>query len=331
LKNKSVLNISGKTIVITGGSGMAGSAVARALSSINEVKIRLVFRNKNNLQKNCNNHEIKLFDLLNPSSIENPFEGADIAVLCAAETSGAGLTDTIQFDQFLINSRIDINSLKLAAEAGVKKIIYVGTASSYQEHEGYIAENMIDWQKGPSLAHFGVGWSKRVAEQFCYYLYLQKGIEVAVLRLANIYGPFAKFDSKTSNFIPALIRKAVDKLDPFPVWGNPNIKRDILFVDDFASAVIRCLRKTELEFKTFNIGSGSVVSVGEVVKLVLQAANHNPNKIEYENGPKSNLSFRGLSCKKAEIELGWIRTISNEIGLKNTTNWWMDNKETWTK
>ena len=326
-----LVDISGKQVVITGGSGMAGSAVARAISLLKDVKVRLVSRNQYKYISYDKDFEIKLFDLLNPISEDNPFKGAEIAILCAAETSGAGFSDSIQFDQFLINSKIDINSLKLAAEAGVKKIIYVGTASSYQEHDGYITENMMDWEEGPSLAHFGVGWSKRVAEKFCYYLHSHRGIEVAILRLSNIYGPMAKFDPITSNFIPALIRKAVNRLDPFPVWGNPDVKRDILFVDDFASAVIRCLRKKELGFNTFNIGSGKVVSVDKVVELVLKAASHDPYKIEYEAGPKSNLSFRGLNCKKAERELGWKSETSNEIGLKHTTIWWMKNKEKWRK
>lgn len=326
-----MLDISGKTIVVTGGSGMAGSAVSRALACIDGLRIRLVFRNNHSYMLHSHNFDINQYDLLNPNSEENPFEGAELAVLCAAETSGTGLHDYRQFDQFLINSQIDLNSLRLAAEAGVKKIIYVGTASSYQEHEGYISENEIDWKENPSVSHFGVGWSKRIAERFCYFLHQNKGIEFAILRLANIYGPQAKFNPETSNFIPALIRKAVDRLDPFPVWGTPEVKRDILFVNDFASAVIRCLLKIDLGFNTFNIGSGRVISVGEVVDLILKAASHAPKKIEFKNGHKSNLLFRGLDCRRAETLLGWVSSTSNELGLKYTTDWWMENKKIWKK
>lgn len=326
-----MMELSGKTVVITGGSGMAGSAVSRALNSFEDIKIRLISRNIDNYCVNQKNVEIETFDLLSTTFRRNPFEGADFAILCAAETSGLIHTNTKQFDQFLLNSQIDINSLKLATEAGVKKIIYVGTASSYQEHEGYITENMMDWTEDPSLAHFGVGWSKRVAEKFCQFLYMEKNVEIAVLRLANIYGPNAKFNPKTSNFIPALIRKAVDKLDPFPVWGSPDIKRDIIYVDDFASAVIRCLLKVELGFNTFNIGSGKIVNVGTIVDLVLKLTNHEPREIKFGSGPTSSLSFRALNCNKAENILDWKSTTSNKEGLKYTINWWMENKEKWKK
>ena len=207
-----MIELSGKTVVITGGSGMAGSAVLRALHSFKDIKIRLISRNINNYFVNQKNVEIKSFDLLSTTFNQNPFNGADFAVLCAAETSGLMHSKTKQFDNFLLNSQIDINSLKLATEAGLKKIIYVGTASSYQEHEGYITENMMDWKESPNSAHFGVGWSKRVAEKFCQFLHTEKNIDIAILRLANIYGPNAKFDPKTSNFILKLLRIQLEKV-----------------------------------------------------------------------------------------------------------------------
>ena len=321
----------GKTIVITGGSGMAGSAISRALNSFEDVKIRLISRNINNYLINEKNVEIVPFDLTSSSFNQNPFLGADYAVLCAAETSGLQGSNSKQFDQFLLNSQIDINSLKLATEAGIKRIVFVGTASSYQEHIGFISETELEWSKSPNISHFGVGWSKRVTEQFCQFLHVEKNIEIAILRLANIYGPNAKFDPKISNFIPALIRKANDRLDPFPVWGSPDIKRDIIYVDDFASAVIRCLLKIELGFNTFNIGSGKVVKVREIVDLILKLSNHEPKKIEFGSGPTSSLSFRALNCSKAKNELGWKNIISHQEGLKHTINWWTENKEKWKK
>jgi GDP-L-fucose synthase len=320
-----------RNVVITGGSGMAGSAVVRALSRFGGFNIKVVSRSDRLLGLNNRLFEIKQFDLLEPNGLENPFEGAEAAVLCAAETVGAGGGNKHNVDQFLVNSQIDLNSLSLAAKAGVKKVVYVGTASSYQDHVGYISEDELVWEKSPNISHFGVGWSKRVAEQFCSLLHQEKGIEFAILRLANIYGPLAKFDSKTSNFIPALVRKAVDKLDPFPVWGSADVKRDILYVDDFATAVIRCLCKSELGLTVLNIGSGKVVSVGEVVDFVLKAAGHNPKKIEYQHARKSPLLFRGLDCNKAEKELGWVSTTSVEIGVRKITEWWIENRETWTR
>ncbi|MEK9569202.1 MAG: NAD(P)-dependent oxidoreductase [Paracoccaceae bacterium] len=320
-----------RNVVVTGGSGMAGSAVVRALSRFGGFNIKVISRSNQLLGFNNRLFEIKPFDLLEPNGSKNPFEGAEAAVLCAAETVGAGGGNQHNFDQFLVNARIDLNSLSLAAKAGVEKIVYVGTASSYQDHAGYISEDELAWEKSPNISHFGVGWSKRVAEQFCNLLEKEKGIEFAILRLANIYGPLAKFDPEKSNFIPALVRKAVDKLDPFPVWGSADIKRDILYVDDFASAVISCLCKSELGHTVLNIGSGKVISVGEVVDFVLKAAGHNPKKIEYQHALKSPLLFRGLDCKKAEKELGWVSTTSVEIGVKKITEWWIENREIWTR
>jgi GDP-L-fucose synthase len=69
----------------------------------------------------------------------------------------------------------------------------------------------------PHRAYFGVGWAKRYVEKLCRFWYEKAGLEVIIARSSNIYGPFAKFDAEVSHFVPALLRKAVDKRDPFEV------------------------------------------------------------------------------------------------------------------
>ncbi len=66
-------------------------------------------------------------------------------------------------------------------------------------------------------------------------------MEIVLVRAANVFGPYARFDPSTSNFLPALIRKAVERLDPFPVWGSPDVVRDVIYSADFASDCVGLL------------------------------------------------------------------------------------------
>ena len=321
--------LDGKLVAISGGTGLAGSAVARLLCSSYSAKVRLIARSTSDSQGSGKATEFRQYDLLKRVGDGNPFEGADVAVLCAAVTAGVKGTSSNHANQLLDNVSIDINSLDLAVEAGVSRIIFVGTASSYQEFEGFVSEDDLDWSRDPASAHFGVGWAKRISERYCKRLHDETDVEFAILRLANIYGPRAKFDEATSNFIPALIKKAASRMDPFIVWGSPEVKRDILYVDDFAYAVALCLDVQELGFNTYNAGSGTVVSVGEVVEKVLTASGHHPNKLQFENRGGSPLQFRGLDCRKIEAELGWVGTTSVDVGIKATADWWLSNRKTW--
>ena len=114
---------------------------------------------------------------------------------------------------------------------GVKRIVFIGSAVIYQAFEGSITEGELDFNQDPYPAYFGFAWAMRFLEKLCAYLHEQHGHEVIMIRAANIFGPRDKFDVERSNFIPAIIRKAADKMDPFELWGTPsNLDRRYGFI-----------------------------------------------------------------------------------------------------
>ncbi len=158
---------------------------------------------------------------------------------------------------------------------------------------------------------------------------MKAGLQVISLRLANIFGPFAKFDPATSNVLPALIRKAVDRLDPFVVWGSPSVTRDLIYADDFGEAVVAALRHDNLKFDAFNIGSGTPVTVQQLAEWALEAAGHRPKHLQFEQTAPQSLDFRALDVSKAHASLGWRPRTSIQDGVRLTVDWWERNKEIW--
>ena len=81
---------------------------------------------------------------------------------------------------------------------------------------------------------------------------------------SNMYGPRDNYDPNTSHFFPALIKKIVNvkkkNLKSINVWGNGKPKRELLFVDDFADAIIYFLKK-KIKEPYINIGSGKDYSI----------------------------------------------------------------------
>jgi GDP-L-fucose synthase len=183
----------------------------------------------------------------------------------------------------------------------------------------------------PHPAYFGVGWVQRYLEKLCRFWYEKTGLEVIIARSSNIYGPFAKFDPAFSHFVPALIRKAVDKMDPFEVWGRPEVARDIIYGEDFARAIVMIMECDSLKFDIFNVGSGETTTVGDVASWALDYAQHRPREILYREDRPQTIPSRTLDCSRIRDILGWEPRHSPEEGVRKTAEWWIENKGWWQK
>ena len=257
--------------------------------------------------------------------------GCDCAVMSAALTAGAGVFSAEPWK--LVNDNVIMNVQMLQAfhEQNVRRVVFISSATAYQEFEGFIREDELDLNQEPYAAYRGIGWVARFTEKICRFWHEQAGADILIARAANIFGPYSIFDSRHSNFIPALIRKAVDKMDPFEVWGTPEVKRDVLYVDDFARAIAMILDHEGLHFDVFNIGSGHAVTVQEVVDEALKACAHKPIRVSYDAGKPSTIRFRALNCAKTNKILNWQPQITFSEGIRRTAEWWVENKGWWKK
>jgi GDP-L-fucose synthase len=155
------------------------------------------------------------------------------------------------------------------------------------------------------------------------------GMEIVLVRATNVYGPFARFDPATSNFIPALVRKSVDRQDPFEVWGSPDVTRDVIYAEDFAEAVVRLLENRGIVFDVFNVGSGQSVTVENIVELSLKQAKHTPSRLEWRPDRPATSRHRGYDCTKVRTAVDWSPGHSLEEGIAKTVRWWTENKDGW--
>jgi GDP-L-fucose synthase len=232
-----------------------------------------------------------------------------------------------------INDNLIMNAQMLEAFyfENIKRVIYIGSATLYQEFDGYIKENDLDLNKDPCSAYFGFGWVVRLIEKLCEFWHAKHGMEIVIARVSNIFGPYTKFSPQISNFISALIRKAVDRMDPFEVWGEPDVTRDVLYSEDFGRAIALMMDKNDIKFDIFNIGSGTKTTVNDAVNWVLKYTDYKNSKIKYTKDKPATFKFRALDCSKAEKILHWKPEFSVEEGIKKTVEWWIKNKEWWKK
>lgn len=320
---------SGKRIAIAGGSGMVGNALIQQSCNIPNV----------NLVASYHQHPphfthpavtYKHLNLSDKSASNELLKSADLAILAAAVTGGAKSHLQNPHQQVNQNLILNANLLEACYLEGVKRVIFISSASVYQPCETPIREDMLDLNADPVAAHFGVGWVFRALEKLCQF-WSRQGLNIQIVRASNIFGPCATFDPERSNFIPALIRKAVDKIEPFYVWGHPDVTRDVIYVSDFADAVLRLGYAKLQKFDIFNVGYGETVTVKNVVEWALQAANHQPDKIEFQNQQPMTIQQKYLDCSKFKQTLAWKPHYTPQEGINKTTQWWMENRSWWTR
>jgi nucleoside-diphosphate-sugar epimerase len=109
------------------------------------------------------------------------------------------------------------------------------------------------------------------------------------------------------------------------------VARDVIFVDDVADVIGLLFDRFDIHFDIFNLGYGKITTVGEVVDMVLQRAEHHPQRVIYTDEMPTTILLRALNCDKVKRTLNWEPKHTVYDGISVTMDWWQRNKESWKK
>lgn len=320
----------GAKVLVAGGTGLTGAAVMRRLLAADPgVRARGTYLSRAGCFLDDPRAEYVQADLRRPEDCARAAEGCDMAVLAVAHTGGAREANAAPWRQVTDNLVMDAYLLEALHQAGIKRAVYVSSASVYQPADGFIREDELDWNIDPHGIYLGVGWAKRAAEKLCRFWHEKGGMEIVIARSANIFGPCARFDPDGSHFVAALIRKAVARMDPFEVWGSLEVTRDVIYADDFGDAIVAMLARRDIVFDVFNLGSGVPTSVGEVMRAALRYADFQPKEIVRMGDAPTTIQHRGLDCTKIKDILGWTQKVGITRGIGETVAWWREKGAEW--
>jgi GDP-L-fucose synthase len=315
-------------VFVAGAAGMAGSAIVERLLRDPARRVVGSYRSTPPAVDHPRVEHVRL-DLLDRQALTRALAGCDAAILAASESGGIRMLAEQPWRQVGPNLALATTWLEALQAAGVRRAVVVGSATLYQPFGGRIREDQLDWNQDPSPEAFGVGWVTRTAEKLCELWQRTAGLDITRIRAANIYGPRARFDPARANVIPALVRKAADRLDPFEVWGSPEVTRDVIYSGDFGEAVARLLDAPGTGGEVFNVGSGRPVTVGDLVKAVLRASDNEEVRVVYTAAGPSSSPSRVLDCDRLYARLNWAPATTLEDGIRETWRWWLANRTTW--
>lgn len=306
-----------KKVLVAGGGGLIGSHTIQELLD-RGAKVRATLHSKAPVI-NDDRVEYVQCDLTKKEDCIRVMEGINLVILCAANTSGAAVMAQNPIAHITTNLLINSQILEAACLAKVERLLFVSSTTVYpavtypvKEEEGFTGE--------PHPSYFAVGWMKRYIEKLAEFYYQRYGMKIALIRPTNVYGPYDKFDFATSHVLPALMRRAVEKQNPFEVWGDGSAVRDFIYVSDLVEALLLTL-ENYAECQPINIGSGQPVTIKESVELILKiTGNHAP--AIYDASKPTTIPMRVVDLTKAETILGFKPKVSLEEGLRRTIDWY---------
>lgn len=165
--------------------------------------------------------------------------------------------------------------------------------------------------------------SKASADLFVLAYYRTYGLPVTISRCSNNYGPY-HFPEK---LIPLIISRALAD-EKLPVYGKGENVRDWLHVSDHCDAIDLIIHNGRVG-EVYNVGGHNEKTNLEVVKTILKALGKPESLIEFvTDRPGHDLRY-AIDPTKLETELGWKPKYTFETGIRQTIQWYLDNREWW--
>tara|TARA_B100000959_G_scaffold285116_1_gene358788 strand:- start:87 stop:1016 length:930 start_codon:yes stop_codon:yes gene_type:complete len=294
-------------IFIAGHNGMVGSSILRHFKSKNYNKIYFIEKKKLNLL-----NQEKVFNYL--KKIRPEF------VILAAARVGGILANQKMKSQFLYeNLQIQNNIIHGSYLSNVNNLIFLGSSCVYPKNckqpikEKYLLNGELE------KTNDAYAIAKISGIKMCENYSREFGLNYKTLMPCNLYGPNDNYDSLSSHFFPALLKKIYfaksQNKKILNIWGTGRSKRELLHVDDLANAIEFFLKK-KIKEPYINIGLGYDRSIAWYAKFIMKKLNVNL-KIKLNKKKPDGTYRKCLDIRKAK-NYGWKPKISINNGFKMT-------------
>lgn len=312
----------GKKVLVTGAGGMTGHALCNKLTEVGAE----VIASGHSKEIAC---DAKYFEYGDLTTLEYchylcGHYSPDYFFQAAAVTSGANVMQNAPLTHLTPNILINTSVLDAAYKHHIKKVLCYSSTTMYPERHYPVSEHEA-YEDDPYEKYFIVGWLKRHMEVLCrtYSEKVARKMPCLVLRPANIIGPRDKFDEAISHVLPAMIRKIVGRMNPLEVWGDGTEQRDFLYVDDMVDLSLLTMEKIDT-YLPINAGSGTQVSVKEIIDIICKLENFYP-EIKYLKDKPTMIPKRAINVDRAKQLLNFQATIPIEVAIQKTINWYKEN------
>ncbi len=313
-----------EAVFVAGHRGMVGSAIVRKLKALGYRNIITASRDK--------------VDLTRQSDVEAFFADhpIDQVYLAAAKVGGIHANSTYPAEFIYENLMIEANIIHSAYRAGVRKLLFLGSSCIYpRAAEQPMSESaLLTGILEPTNEPYAI--AKIAGIKLCESYNRQYGCDYRSAMPTNLYGPHDNFHPENSHVIPALLRRfdqaVKNQENEVVIWGSGKPMREFLHVDDMASASVHIMEldaatyqaNTEPMQSHINVGTGEDCTISELAESIKRVTGFKGH-LRFDSSKPDGTSRKLLDVSRLR-KLGWQASISLEAGLRDSYQWFTDNR-----
>ncbi|MET3939716.1 dTDP-glucose 4,6-dehydratase [Paenibacillus sp. PvP094] len=312
-------------LLVTGGAGFIGSNFVIYMQqqhpdyeiiNVDALTYAGNLENLKSLEGNARHTFVKA-DITDAAEMDRLIgQGVNVVVNFAAESHVD--RSILEPDIFV---RTNVNGTQALLEAAKKHNITKFVQVSTDEVYGSLGPTGLFTEETPLQPNSPYSASKAGGDLLVRAYHETFGLPVNITRCSNNYGPY-QFPEK---LIPLMISRALaDKA--LPVYGDGLNIRDWLYVEDHCSAIDLVIHQGR-NGEVYNIGGNNERTNVHIVKTILEQLGKPESLIKYVQDRPGHDRRYGIDPTKTMSELGWKPKHTFETGIKETIQWYLDNKE----
>ncbi len=314
--------IENRRILLTGGAGFIGTALAARLLDANDV---VVFDNGHRdalaASPHAGHRRLRRIvgDVLDLQSVRDATRGCDIVVHLAA-IAGVDTVLRMPVTTMRVSLAGTANALEAAREAGgVSRFVDFSTSEVFGAYAYKVREGDVTTLGAVGEARWTYAVSKLATEHLAHNYYVQFGLPAVSIRPFNIFGPGQVGEGAIHRFIVRALRS--ESLD---VHNDGGQIRAWCYIDDIVEAVLLAMEKPEAIGHAFNIGNPrGVCTIYDLAQRIVRLANSR-SEIRFVPWPHADVELRVPDIDKARRLLAFEPKVELEEGLKRTIAWYRE-------
>jgi GDP-L-fucose synthase len=295
-------------IYVAGHRGLAGSAIVRRLQGGG--------------YRNVITRTHAELDLTDAVAVQGFFskEKPNHVFLAAAKVGGILANSTHPAEFIYENLAIQTNVIEAARRAGVKKLMFLGSSCIYPKHapQPMKEEHLLTGQLEPTNEPYAV--AKIAGIKMCAAYNKQYGTNYLSAMPTNLYGPGDRYDLQNGHVAAALMRRMHEakaaNARTVTIWGSGTPRREFLYSDDFADAVVFLMeRHGAADLGEFiNVGTGSDLTIAELAAEIAAVVGFK-GELVYDRSKPDGTPRKLLDVSRL-AKLGWKARMPLEEGLQ---------------
>jgi len=302
--------------LITGGRGFVGANLIRRIRAGNPSADLVVFDNGSMAVPDSAPDAAVLYrdgDVRDPAAVRLAARGCSAIVHLAGQTR---VVESVADPElaFEVNARGTLNVLLAARDAGVGHLVLASTGGAmFGDGSDPIREDMLPRPSSP------YGASKLAMEAYAHAFTASYGLQSAVLRFANVYGPHS---GRKGSVIAHLFRQILAR-EPITIYGDGSQARDFVFVGDLCDGIVRAIDRRASGI--FHLGSGRPTSLTELLHKIARVVGPDWSvDVRYDAWRAGEVRRTHTSIDKARREFGYAPDTDLEAGLRTTWKWFVE-------